>query len=280
MSSTTHLWTRLTSARHEDAWVERLRFAGPESLVVKVFPASRTLRLQVYTTHQMAKKLMKLFGGSIRPFNMATWTPPETKRSLPLRIVGGLRLHNDRKTFLEDQQKEKGYPLLVPADMAFGTGEHATTSSCLRLLSGVATMLRGQPWSLLDLGAGSGILALAGELLGAKKILGVDNDQRCITVAKKNAVANKLMCTEFCHADLLRWKISGTWNLVVANIYSSVLTTVAPKIVKAIKPHGHLILSGILKCEVDEITACFANLGMKQERIITRGKWAALYFIQ
>ena len=162
--------------------------------------------------------------------------------------------------------------------MAFGTGEHATTSSCLRLLNGIAATLPSQKWSLLDLGMGSGILALAGELLGAKKIIGVDNDERCVKISQENALANQLPLAQFYEADLLKWKIPGKWNVVVANIYSSVLSTVALKIVKAILPHGYLILSGILACEVQEIATLFETLGMKQERIITRGKWAALQF--
>lgn len=280
MSPITHLWTRLTSARHEDAWIERLRFAGPEFLVIKAFPASRTLRLQLYTNQAMAKRLLKLFGGSVRPFNAATWTPPNIKRSSPLRIAGGLRLHNDRKTFLADRklQTGKAYPLLIPASMAFGTGEHATTRSCLRILSRIVATLPTQPWSLLDLGTGSGILALAAELLGAQKILGIDFDERCIKVAQENATENQLSLAKFCHADLLQWKIPGTWNVVAANIYSTVLSATAPKIVKAIAPNGHLILSGILACEAEEVETLFSNLGMRKSQRIIQGKWAAIHF--
>lgn len=277
MSSITHLWTRLTSKQHEDAWVERLRFAGPENLVIKAFPASRTLRLQVYTNEAMSKRLVKLFGGSVRRFNMATWKPPEIKRRKPIVIAGGLRLHNDRELFLEDRNKKKGYPLLIPAEMAFGTGEHATTRSCLRILSEIALKVPQKNWSFLDLGTGSGILAFAAELLGAQKVLGIDFDQRCIKVARANAKANQLLKTKWQHADLLQWKIPGKWNVIAANIYSSVLSATAPKIVKALAPQGHLILSGILACEVKEVEKLFCNLGLKKVRVIIQGKWGAVH---
>ncbi len=281
MKPITHLWTRLTSARWEDAWIERLLFAGPENLVIKAFPASRTLRLQVYTNETTGKKLLSFFGGSLRPFNMATWTPPDRARREPLRIAGGLRLHNDREIFLKDKNNsssKKHYPLLIPAAMAFGTGEHATTNACLRLLSGIAKTFSAHPWSLLDLGAGSGILALAGELLGAKKILGIDFDQRCVTIAKENAHANELTLARFRHADILKWNPPGTWNIVTANIYSSVLTCVALKIVAAVAADGHLIVSGILAVEEKEILKVFKKLGMKKMIVITRGKWCAIHF--
>ncbi len=277
MSSITHLWTRLTSKNHEDAWVERLRFAGPENLVMKAFPASRTLRLQVYTNEATSKKLIKLFGGSVRPFRLATWKPPEIKRRKPLCIAGGLRLHNDRELFLQDRNKKKGYPLLVPAEMAFGTGEHATTRSCLRMLSKIALEETKNKWSFLDLGTGSGILALAAELFGAEKILGIDFDPRCIKVARTNAKANQLLKATWEQADLLKWKIPGTWNVIAANIYSSVLTVAAPKIAKGLKAEGHLILSGIFAQEIPQIENCFAALGLQRKHAIIQGKWGALW---
>ncbi|MFZ4115889.1 MAG: 50S ribosomal protein L11 methyltransferase [Chthoniobacterales bacterium] len=278
--SITHLWTRLTSKKHEDTWVERLHFVGPENLVITAFPASRTLRLQVYTNQVISKRLVKLFRGSVRPFRIATWKPPEIKRQKPLCIAGGLRLHNDPQLFLEDRKKKQGYPLLIPAEMAFGTGEHATTRSCLRMLTGIARELPQKKWSCLDLGTGSGILALAAELLGAHKILGIDFDERCVKVARANAKTNQLLKTQWQHADLLKWKIPGKWNLIAANIYSSVLSAAAPKIVKAMtsQGHAHFILSGILACEVEEIEGLFVNLGLQKKGLIVQGKWGALHF--
>ncbi|MFI0348719.1 MAG: 50S ribosomal protein L11 methyltransferase [Chthoniobacterales bacterium] len=281
MKPTTHLWTRLTSARWEDSWTERLRFAGPENLVTKAFPASRTLRLQVYTDETIGQKLLSSFGGSLRPFNMAAWTPPEPIRRNPLRIAGGLRLHNDRKIFLKDKNNpssKKGFPLLIPAAMAFGTGEHATTNTCLRLLSNIVKTLPPEKWSLLDLGTGSGILALAGELLGAKKILGIDFDQRCVTTAKENAEANQLPRARFRHADILKWHPPGTWNVVTANLYSSVLTSAGSKIVASIADNSHLIISGILAVEEKDVLTFFKKLGLKKVSVITRGKWCAMHF--
>ncbi len=279
-SPITHLWSRLTTARWEDAWVERLRCAGPEALVIKAFPASQTLRLQVYTTKSMASRLQKVFGGSVRPFNMSTWTPPPSTRKAPIKIAGCLRVYNDRKNFFQDQKKiplQKSHALFIPAGMAFGTGDHATTHSCLRLLAKITTTLTA-PWSLLDLGTGSGVLALAGEFLGAEKILGIDFDENCVRIAKENAEANNLFLSQFQHADILKWKPPGKWNVVAANIYSSVLTTVAPKIVAAIKADGSLILSGLLAVEHSQIETIFIGLGMKKIGAITRGKWCALHF--
>ena len=66
--------------------------------------------------------------------------------------------------------------------------------------------------------------------------------------------------------------------MIAANIYSSVLSVAAPKIVKALTPQGHLILSGILACEIKEVETLFCDLGLKKVRVIIQGKWAAIHF--
>lgn len=279
----THLWKRFTTVTQEDCWIERLRCIDPQSLVIKAFPASQRLQLQVYTNKKIAHFLHATFGGSVHPFNATAWTLPSNKRKAPIKIASGLRVYNDRKKFLQDQKQspsQKSPALLIPAGMAFGTGEHATTHSCLRLLSKIASASPAHPWSLLDLGTGSGVLALAGELFGAEKILGIDFDEICVRIAKENATANNLSRSQFQHADILKWNPPGKWDVVTANIYSSVLTTVAPKIVAAIKAGGDLILSGLLAVEHAEIETIFTHLGMKKTTAITRGKWCALHFLK
>ena len=179
-SPITHLWTRISSVKWEDAWVERLRFAGEQNLVIKKFPASRSIRLDLYTDAATGRKLKSAFGGTLRPFDAAGWQPPASKIADPLRISGKLRIYRDKTLFLKErsQATAKGKALLIPSGMAFGTGDHATTARCLQLLVEAAEPLcdSGDAWSLLDLGCGSGILALAAELLGATKVLGCDFD--------------------------------------------------------------------------------------------------------
>lgn len=277
MPPITHLWSRLTSKRWEDTWRERLQFVEPEFLVLKIFPASRTLRLDVYANKATAQKLLNNFGGSVRPFNAATWTPPAPKNKHPRHIGKTLLLYNDEKSFLQDRQKAFSKKhLCIPAGMAFGTGDHATTSNCLRLLESIQKSLLPKKWSLLDLGTGSGILALAGALLGAKKILGIDNDPQAVTTAQKNGIFNTLPQVMFQQADLLQWKPKGRWDVIAANIYSSVLIQIAPAIIPHLSQKGFLILSGIFKSECALMTKVFSAHGMKKIGCFQRGKWAAL----
>lgn len=278
----THLWSRLSSVKWEDAWVERLRLAGEQNLVIRKFPASRSIRLDLYTDAKTAKTVQKAFGGSIRPFDSSKWTPPAPKKTAPLRVGGALRIYGDEERFLEERETGRGKGLFIPSGLAFGTGDHATTARCLQLLVDAAKPLEGSDWSLLDLGCGSGILALAGELLGACRVLGCDFDERCVRTAKENEQLNALSKSRFVKADVLRWsppKSAGSpaaYDIVAANLYSTILTAAAPMIVEAVKPGGVLILSGILSVEEAALKKTFASL--RHEKTLRRGKWSAMMF--
>jgi ribosomal protein L11 methyltransferase len=275
-SPITHLWSRLSSVKWEDAWVERLRFAGEQNLVIKKFPASRSIKLDLYTNASTGKKVKAAFGGTLRPFDAAGWQPPASKIADPLRISGVLRIYRDKKLYAQERSAGKGLPLLIPSGMAFGTGDHATTARCLQLLVEAVDPLRasGKPWSVLDLGCGSGILALAAETLGAQKVLGCDFDAACVRISKENAQLNKLPRSRFLKADVLHWMAPGSYNIVAANLYSTILTAASPMIVHAIKPNGILILSGILAVEEKPILKTFASL--HHIKTLKRGKWAAV----
>ncbi len=275
-SPITHLWSRLSSVKWEDAWVERLRFAGEQNLVIKKFPASRSIKLDLYTNASTGKKVKAAFGGTLRPFDAAGWQPPASKIADPLRISGALRIYRDKKLYAQERSAGKGLPLLIPSGMAFGTGDHATTARCLQLLVEAVDPLRasGKPWSVLDLGCGSGILALAAETLGAQKVLGCDFDAACVRISKENAQLNKLPRSRFLKADVLHWMAPGSYNIVAANLYSTILTAASPMILKSIKPNGILILSGILAVEEKALLKTFASL--HHIKTLKRGKWAAV----
>jgi len=281
-SPITHLWTRISSVKWEDVWVERLRFAGEQSLVVRKFPASRSIRLDLYTDGVTSRKLKATFGGIVRHFDAAGWQPPASKITDPLRIAGKLRIFRDCNLFRKHRSKGRGLPLLIPSGMAFGTGDHATTASCLRLLVEAIHPLHlsGANWSLLDLGCGSGILSLAAELLGAKKILGVDFDDRCVRISSENAALNKLPRSRFRKADVLHWKPSGSYDIVTANLYSTILSSASRMIARVVKPGGTLIISGILSVEETALLKIFASPGgtphLRHIQTIKRGKWAAM----
>ncbi|HEY6512611.1 MAG TPA: 50S ribosomal protein L11 methyltransferase [Burkholderiaceae bacterium] len=136
--------------------------------------------------------------------------------------------------------------------LAFGTGTHPTTRMCLRWIAGHATL--APSWRrTLDYGCGSGVLAIAAALHGAGGIHAVDIDAAAVDAAAANAAANGVT-VHAARPDFAR----GSYDLVLANILATPLRLLAPVLCAHVAPAGHLVLSGILERQADELTAAYA----------------------
>jgi ribosomal protein L11 methyltransferase len=161
--------------------------------------------------------------------------------------------------------------LIIPASVAFGTGEHATTAMSLRFLEQL-TRNWNNGWSLADLGTGSGILALAAKRFGAGRVTGIDNDPKAISIAKANAQLNKIEKVDFRLADLRKWKPTDTRDVVAANLYSELLIAILPKL----KRGSWLILSGVLRRQEDKLLRILRRNNIEIVNVKRRGKWIAV----
>lgn len=152
---------------------------------------------------------------------------------------------------------------------AFGTGTHATTSLCLEVLENNVT----ESTTVLDIGTGSGILAIAANLLGAKSAIGVDIDAQSVKTAVQNAEINGVSDkTEFTVGDLAD-KISGKYNIVCANIVADVVMRLFDNVADYMKDDGILIVSGIIDIRADEVEKSATEHGFKIEKSLTREEW-------
>lgn len=161
--------------------------------------------------------------------------------------------------------------LVIEPSTGFGTGHHATTRLCLEALQ----TLKLQGLSVLDVGTGSGILALAATLLGAKRVLGVDNDPDAIRAALENRRLNDIRQVRFRLADLLSTTLPVA-DVVTANLTGAQLVRASDRLAGAVRPGGTLIVSGVLTEEVDAVRESFRSLRMAWRR--RRGEWAAIGF--
>ncbi len=271
------VWRKLSVVKWEDEWMERLGWLG-QRLVMYTLPDSRSLRIEAYhVTRAEADMLVSKFGGIVRAARPLTKKDLEPKPRPPLRVRGKLLVvSTERELALATRQHPKMPVLLIPATVAFGTGEHATTASCLRLLADVAHELRGCEWDALDLGTGSGILALAARIFGSRKAEASDFDATAVRVAKENATANKITGVRFTRSDLLKWNAPRQWPVVLANVFSTTLIAAAVRIAGAVEKGGRLILSGILRTQEREVVAAFRKQGCRLERAVRKGKWVTL----
>lgn len=214
-----------------------------------------------------AGQLDREFGGIIEKLP-ANWLHEFAKRSRvsPLRIGSRLIV-----------SPTSGGPrsIVIPAEAAFGTGEHATTAMCLRLLERV-TRNRPAGWSLLDAGTGSGILAIAGARFGAKRIVAIDNDPTAAAVAERNAKKNGAGRIEFRTGDILKQRFRGKFDIITANLYSELLIAAVPGWSRLLPDHGSLILSGVLRSQERAVVTALRRHKLAVQETKRRGKWIAL----
>jgi len=159
-------------------------------------------------------------------------------------------------------------------DAAFGSGFHPTTVLCLEAID-EATTGAVPPPSMLDVGIGSGVLALAALVHGVARVVGVDIDDHALRVAAENARLNALDD----RVELTRGgpdAVSGVWPFVVANVLAAPLIEMAPVIVRRIAHHGQLVLSGIPSTLALDVEHAYRHLGMQRVRVTTRAGWVAI----
>jgi ribosomal protein L11 methyltransferase len=265
-------WSRRASAAAADDWFEILAHLGPMRVMITQNAGSNTAKIQAHgLTSAEAESLKLKHGGTI---SEATWlTAQNTPQRAPIRVRGSLAIVST-KSELEAAKDSGAVPTLwIPAGLAFGTGEHATTAMCLRHLADIARHLRKTQWSFLDLGTGSAILAMSAKLLGAAEVLGTDFDALALRTAKENVLNNGLGKIQLKRSNVLKWKPERTWDVVAANLFSGVLIEAAPVISTAIAKEGHLLLSGVLRNQETEVLEAFRAEGVTFEKITRKGKW-------
>ena len=266
-----YLWKFNASPAWRMAHEADFEAAYASDLAVSDLPGKARALVQVTcSTKAQANELVRQFGGVLEKLER-DWQAKylAAGRRVPLRI--GKRL----VVVTEADPQVKTEQLVIPAAGAFGTGDHATTAMCLRLLEETSRRLPAG-WSLLDAGTGTGILALAGRRFGAKQVLGIDNDPRAIAHAQVNARLNKIRGAKFVSLDFLRWKPRQRYDVITANLFSELLISAFPLFRRALQRDGALILSGILRAQAPEVLRALRRSGFDLETQRRRGKWIAL----
>ena len=165
--------------------------------------------------------------------------------------------------------------IVMDPGMAFGTGHHATTRLCLALMEEI------QPLSdqrVLDVGTGTGVLAMAAALHGWREIVGIDNDSQAVIVARDNVLKNKLQNTVRI-TDTALSEMRGHFQLVIANIIHNVLMDMAEDLERVTATNGVLILSGLLYGkQTQNIIECFEKRCFSLITEVQEGEWGAIKF--
>jgi ribosomal protein L11 methyltransferase len=196
----------------------------------------------------------------------------EWKRGLaPRRVTGRIVV---KPTWTEWEAEPGQVVIDVDPQMAFGTGEHATTRGCLRLLDGAVR----EGDRVLDVGSGSGILAIAAVRLGARAAVAVEYDPDANLNARenfeRNRVAGRVQLVEALADDVLLAEL-GRFDLVLANILSGVIRPLLPALRRVLggSPEGRLIVSGILRSEALAVIGDAEAAGFRVEAVDEEEEW-------
>jgi len=170
--------------------------------------------------------------------------------------------------------------ILIEAGPAFGTGHHGTTLGCL--LGYEHVLSSAVPQKVLDVGTGSGVLAIAAIKSGATRAIGTEIDLQSVSVANENATKNNIgrrFKTYFTRGPANRIiQTAAPYDLIFANILARPLIGLAPSLVPILTKGGHIILSGLLTRQEPLVRAAYAGRGLKLVKRIRRDGWSTLVF--
>ena len=283
-----YLWKRRADQRWANENGEELGTIAGKALAVIEQPGRKLLQLEVASNQRAElEKIWKRFGGGIE--------------KLPRDWLKHALRHKTKPFKVGTKH------LTIPAGAAFGTGEHATTAMSLWMVEKIIRFWEAHapsranaspartdralaiadfsarrrkeharrvrsPDLVIDLGTGSGILALAARILGAKRVIAIDNDPIAISTAKQNARSNKVGGVEFRLTDVRRWKTPRDVDIVIANLFSELLIEILPKLRTA----RWFVLSGILRDQERDVRLALAGGAIDIIEVRRRGKWVAI----
>jgi ribosomal protein L11 methyltransferase len=226
---------------------------------------------------------IEIFGEGERPSLHGAWTweelpdkdwVAENQRSFRPFQVGRFWVH---PSHVADGIPPELIALRIDAGLAFGTGTHATTRGCLEMLS---TLDPAETKNTVDVGCGTGILAMAAAKLWQRPVLGGDNDSEAVDVAIENAGLNGVnsLCRFFTSTGLEAPELSrpAPYDLIIANILAGPLAALADSFAVATRPGSRVLLSGLLVEQAELLLTTYARRGFAFERRIdleTGGAW-------
>lgn len=179
------------------------------------------------------------------------------------------------------EKRAKGQAVVtLDPGLSFGTGQHATTSFCLRQL--VRKRPCGEARSFLDIGTGSGILAISAVKLGYHPVRAFDNDPVAVRIAKANARKNRVQSKlAIVRQDLTRMPKESTqrFDLICANLVQDLLLVERDRVLSRLAPGGHLVLAGILKHLFSAVQAAYEAAGLKLQVVDTEDEWRSGAFV-
>lgn len=174
--------------------------------------------------------------------------------------------------------QESAIVLYMDPGMAFGTGHHETTTLCARgIYECVKNNINHSAMRVLDVGTGTGILAMIAAKMGTGHVVGTDNDPDAVRVAMENCVHNQLANRIDIHDQPPNF-LGSNFDLVVANILANPLIEMSQQIIDSMVPRGTLLLSGVLQSQEPAVRESYVQGGLIHQKTISLNEWVLMVF--
>jgi len=240
---------------------------------ISVFTSENSTDTEVQFNNVLNKlkndKLIESFRIEIEMLEDQNWNKLWEKSRVVIKVSERIVI---KPTFKNYTAKKNEIVLTIDPKMSFGTGEHQTTKLMIRLLEKfVKTGMK-----VLDVGSGTGILAITSVKLGAEKVVAVDFDEICLENCKENCILNDVENS----VEIVTGEIDDVkgkdFDLILANIQKNVLLEIAQKIKAKLNQNGIVILSGLLESDREPIEKKYHSLGFKTELVEAMNEWIAI----
>jgi len=257
---------------HRMGAVGAMGFAEEDNRIIAYFaqtssPEDICQELMVFKTVLASSGLDPSLSCSFRVLPDRDWNEIWKKNFRPIDVGNSLTII---PSWLPMETKR--IPVIIDPGMVFGTGHHETTQTCLVLIEGLAK--RPVKRSFLDIGTGTGILAIGAARLGFEQVTAIDIDPLAVDAATRNAAANGLTNIDVRQGTIA--SVSGTFDAIAANLLSEILMKIAPEISRHLESDGTAIISGLLMGQDDEVIRAMSLAGLTCRDRVIDGTWISL----
>jgi len=165
------------------------------------------------------------------------------------------------------------HEIVINPSMSFGTGHHETTALMIQCMESITFDSK----MVLDFGSGTGVLAILAHKLGARHVMAIDNDSRAVINASENFTINNTSGIKLMQASIEEIE-TGAYDVILANIQKNVIVNTMPILYKQLNTGGHLLLSGLLVEDGEDVAKIAGREGFTLKEILRNGKWIAALF--
>ena len=263
------IWSVVVRESDLPEWEDRLElWTHLTVVIVELKPAWYVVEVHCQDEAE-ALLIQAAFGGEIAEEADARWAAGMDLETSPVRIRNVFEVSSEA-----NKESTTDHVLMIRSSDAFGDCRHPTTAACLRFLTDLHQE-RHLPneFSMLDLGCGTGILAIAAAKLGATRVIGMDLEASAMAESQVNAEINATPEITWIEGDVFAWETDERFHLVGANLFSDTLEKLCPRLADLLENDGWVIMSGLLERFADRCLDTAVANGLQLFEVRQQGSW-------